>query len=351
MKRTIPFYILVLLFSIVDNQLLSAQSYDNPSPRIRVIIDNDFAGDPDGVVALAHHLMSPSVDIRAVISSYFPMKASPYGNKSEKEGAKIGKAIAKETISVIAPDKNILLLQGSNTPMENVNTPSESEGTDFIIKEAMRTDTKQRLYVCCGGSLNTIASAYLKNPGIAEKLTLIWIGGEENLGEMQIMPPRKSKVEYNLALDKCAAQVIFNKSRLNLWMIPRPAYRQCIYGYSEILSKIKPMGVIGKFLFEKINTWYDNTHSWCGGTAETYILGDSPLVLLTALQSIYEADPSSSQYVLRPCPTINNDGNFTDNPSGNIIRIYTHPDTRLMFSDMEAKLYLHNSEQKKRLKK
>ena len=91
-------------------------------------------------------------------------------------------------------DKNIVLLQGSNTPMENVNTPSESEGADFIIKEAMRTDTKQRLYVCCGGSLNTIASAYLKNPGIAEKLTLIWIGGEENLGEMQIMPQENQKL-------------------------------------------------------------------------------------------------------------------------------------------------------------
>ena len=34
--------------------------------RIRVIIDNDFSGDPDGLVQLAHHLLSPSVDIRAV---------------------------------------------------------------------------------------------------------------------------------------------------------------------------------------------------------------------------------------------------------------------------------------------
>ena len=38
-------------------------------PRMRVIIDNDFAGDPDGLLQLAHHLLSPSVDIRAVIGS------------------------------------------------------------------------------------------------------------------------------------------------------------------------------------------------------------------------------------------------------------------------------------------
>jgi len=32
---------------------------------------------------------------------------------------------------------------------------------------------------------------------------------------------------------------------------------------------------------------------------ETYIMGDSPLVLLTALQSSFEADPSSSSYVIK----------------------------------------------------
>jgi hypothetical protein len=27
--------------------------------RCRVVVDNDWAGDPDGLVALAHHLLSP----------------------------------------------------------------------------------------------------------------------------------------------------------------------------------------------------------------------------------------------------------------------------------------------------
>ena len=33
-----------------------------------------------------------------------------------------------------------------------------------------------------------------------------------------------------------------------------------------------------------------------------------PLVLLTALQSSFQADPSSSDYVLRPAPRILDDG-------------------------------------------
>ena len=39
-------------------------------PRIRVIIDNDFGGDPDGLFQLAHQLLSSSTDVRAIICSH-----------------------------------------------------------------------------------------------------------------------------------------------------------------------------------------------------------------------------------------------------------------------------------------
>ena len=34
--------------------------------QCRVVVDNDFAGDPDGILALAHHLLSPSNRVVAV---------------------------------------------------------------------------------------------------------------------------------------------------------------------------------------------------------------------------------------------------------------------------------------------
>ena len=36
-------------------------------PRIRVIVDNDFGGDPDGLFQLVHQVLSPSVEIRGII--------------------------------------------------------------------------------------------------------------------------------------------------------------------------------------------------------------------------------------------------------------------------------------------
>ena len=39
-------------------------------PRYRVISDNDYSGDPDGLFQLVHMLLSPSLDVRAVIGSH-----------------------------------------------------------------------------------------------------------------------------------------------------------------------------------------------------------------------------------------------------------------------------------------
>jgi purine nucleosidase len=73
---------------------------------------------------------------------------------------------------------------------------------------------------------------------------------------------------------------------------------------------------------------------------DTYALGDSPLVTLTALQSSFEADPSSSTYVVRPAPNLDDEGRYVDNPDGRPIRVYTQIDTRLTFGDMIARLQI-----------
>ena len=49
---------------------MSAPFQPPAGPRFRVISDNDYAGDPDGLFQLAHHLLSPSVEMRAVIGSH-----------------------------------------------------------------------------------------------------------------------------------------------------------------------------------------------------------------------------------------------------------------------------------------
>src|SRR5436190_5319265 len=307
-------------------------------PRMRVIIDNDFGGDPDGLFELVHHLLSPSVEIRAIIGSH--LKPGD-GFDPSKETATHAKQKIEEVLSIMNLSGAYPVYQGSNSPLEKDSTAQKSDGANAIIKEAMRDDTKQPLYVVCGAGLTDIASAYLMEPKIASHLTLIWIGGPE-YPELATPPPGYTTLEYNLGIDMKAGQVIFNKSSIPIWQIPRNVYRQVMMPYSSLLLKVKTQGKIGEYLTNNIERMMKMSIKYNFNVGEIYIIGDSPLVLLTALQSSFEPDPASSFYVLRPSPIINNQGIYEVNHKGRNIRVYTQLDVQLLFEDLYAKLVLFN---------
>jgi inosine-uridine nucleoside N-ribohydrolase len=303
--------------------------------RIRIIIDNDFGGDPDGLFQLAHHLLSPTVEVKAIIGSKHH-KRGFYGLSGSPSYAC---TLVNELLDVMQLNSNYSVFEGADIALTDISTPVETEATKAIIKEAMRDDTKKPLYVVCGAGLTNIASALLIEPQIAKRLTLVWIGGEEYKG-LAYPPPGKRRTEYNTSIDIKASQVVFNHSEVPIWQVPRNAYRQALVSYPEIVYKVKDKGETGKYLVEKLEDLMIRANRRLG---EAYVLGDNPLVSLTALQSSWEVDPSSSKYVLKPVPKINDTGFYEENPEGREIRVYMDLDIRLMFEDFIAKLALFDS--------
>jgi len=306
--------------------------------RMRVIIDNDFGGDPDGLFELVHHLLSPSVEIRAIIGSHL---RPGDGFDRSKETATHAKQKIEEVLGIMNMSGKYPVYQGSNDPLENDSIPQQSAAAKAIIKEAMRDDTKLPLYVVCGAGLTDLASAYLLEPKIASRLVLIWIGGPEYT-DLAPPPPGYTSLEYNLGIDIKAGQVIFNKSAIPVWQVPRSSYRQVIMPYSSLLLKVKTQGKIGEYLTAALERVMKMGVKYNFNLGEIYIVGDSPLVLLTALQSSFEPDPSSSKYVLRPSPLINSQGLYEVNNSGRNIRVYTQLDVHLLLDDFYSKLVLFN---------
>ncbi len=307
-------------------------------PRMRVIIDNDFGGDPDGLFELVHHLLSPSVEIRAIIGSHL---RPGDGFDRSKETATHAKQKVEEVLGIMNLSNKYPVYQGSNDPLENDSIPQQSEAAKAIIKEAMRDDTKLPLYVVCGAGLTDLASAYLLEPRIASRLALIWIGGPEYT-DLAPPPPGYTSLEYNLGIDIKAGQVIFNKSAIPVWQVPRSSYRQVMMPYSSLLLKVKTQGKIGEYLTAALERVMKMGVKYNFNVGEIYIVGDSPLVLLTALQSSFEADPSSSKYVLRPSPLIDSQGLYEVNHVGRNIRVYTQLDVHLLLDDFYSKLVLFN---------
>lgn len=304
-------------------------------PRARVIIDNDFSGDPDDFYQLVHHLLSPTVEIPFIVASHLrpgdPMDPSDHTATNAER-------LANEVCEVMGLEHEGLVVRGSQTALVNRETPAPSDAVDRIIAEAMREDTDLPLYYAAGGGLTDLASAYLIEPRIAQRLTLVWIGGAEHPGTVDAPPQIEDAPEYNLRIDVTAAQVLFDAPELAIWQFTRDIYRQCLISDAEMRLRVRSAGAVGRYLYDSIVDVRERMAEHGLLAAETYAIGDQPLVLATALTSQFQADTSSSFHEVRPCPSIADNGSYIHRPDGRPIRVYRQVDTRLMFEDLYAKL-------------
>jgi purine nucleosidase len=309
------------------------------SPRARVIVDNDFSGDPDDLFQLVHHLLSPSVDVRFIIGSHLAV-TDPFDSSATQ--AENAVAIAQHVVDLMGMDVPVVV--GSNVGLIDTGHPIDSPAARAIVEEAMRTDTDLPLYVALGAGLTELASAYLLEPRIADRLIAVWIGGAEHdgLAESPIVNhltgERLDEVEYNLNIDIPSAQVLFNDSTVPIWQIPRDVYRQCLVGLSELNRRVRPLGQLGDYLVGALDEVATKVAAMGWNLGETYVLGDSPLVLVTALQTAFQPDSASSFHVTIPTPFMGADGRYSPNPDGRPLRVYTRVDNRLMFEDFYNKL-------------
>lgn len=326
MDKRIFFFLASLLF-LVGGAKANDDVCEMVKPRMRVVIDNDFGGDPDGLFQLAHHLLSPSSDIKAIICSHH--YGDFYGHPGHVRHAK---QQVDELLRVMGRE-GVPVLLGSDSSFVSTDEYLESEGARAIVAEAMRDDASP-LYVVCGAALTNVASAFLMKPEIAQRITaVVWIGGPEHveLCKNQVQHQR----EYNQGIDPVSSQVVFNHSDLNIWQIPRDVYRQPLYGYAELKDLIGDAGTTGDFLMQRLEEVLRRSK---GSLGETYVLGDSPLVVATSLQTPWERDAASCEYVVRKTPLINDKGFYEENAAGRPIRIFTKIDTRLLLGDFVAKL-------------
>lgn len=305
-------------------------------PRARVIIDNDYSGDPDDLIQTVHHLLSPTVEIPFFVPSHLSV-GDPW-DPSEQQASN-AEAVLRKLLVTMGVEKQFSIHRGAEKAIVDRGTPQDTPAARAIIAEALRTNTDMPLFYAAGAGLTDLASALLIEPAIASRMTLVWIGGPE-YPDLALPPPGANGPEYNLRIDVAATQVVF-ASGINIWQVPRNAYRQVLLSYAELITSVGTQGKLGAYLQQSIEQVMERTGTIGFNIGEAYAMGDSPLVTLTALQSAFEADPSSSFYSLRPRPTIRDDGSYgrieTQLPP---IRVYTQIDNRLTYTDFFAKLQL-----------
>lgn len=307
--------------------------------RMRVISDNDFGGDPDGLFQLAHHLLCPSVSVPLIVGAHLHAKEAWDPTQSGRQASNAADK-ARELLQVMGQAGRHTVLAGAEAAISSRSTWSPSPATAAIVAEAMRADARTPLYYASGAGLTELALAWLAEPRIGSRLRLVWIGGREHPG-LAYPPPGPAEAEYNFTIDPLAAQIIFNESDIEIWQVPRDAYRQMLFSFAE-LEELARTGAPGRWLasqVDRVRAALAHAPPEAGlAMGETYVLGDSPLVTLTALQSPFQPDPSSSRYTRMPTPRLNDKGEYEAREGGRPMRVYTSIDAGLTFRDMVARI-------------
>jgi inosine-uridine nucleoside N-ribohydrolase len=214
-----------------------------------------------------------------------------------------------------------------------------SPATAAIVREAMRDDAKQPLFYAAGAGLTELALAWMAEPRIGKRIKLVWIGGNEHDG-MAHPPPGRGEPEFNFSIDPLAAQIIFNDSDIEIWQVPRDAYRRMLYSMADV-DALAAAGPLGRHLKDRLDGMAAMLAKIPGfpplPDADVYVMGDSPLVTLTALMTPIQPDPASSTYVRKPTPMLLDDGRYRDRPDGRPMRVYSAIDASLAFRDMERR--------------
>lgn len=284
--------------------------------QVRVITDTDAKNEADDQFAIVHALLSPKFDNVGLIAAHYGMDRN--ADSMERSFRELELILDKMGFD------GKIAYRGAAHPLPSPSEPVDSEGARLIIREAMKEDDRP-LYVTFLGPLTDMASAYLMEPRIADRVTVIWIGG----GKYPNGGP-----EFNLGNDIHAANVVFS-SPIRVWQVPKNVYEMMPVSLAELQYRVSPCGEIGRYLFDQLieHSLEEGPRKSAFRTGESWVLGDSPAVGLILYEHRFEYDWVSA-------PLITQDMTYVHTGLNRPIRVYRHIDSRLILEDLYAKLAL-----------
>jgi hypothetical protein len=188
---------------------------------------------------------------------------------------------------------HLMVFRGEERALPDEKTAGNSEGAKFIVEEALKQDDRP-LFILNMGAITNLASAYLMNNQIADKLLAVWVGGG---------PYPTGHMDFNSGNDLNAVNEL--ECGLDLDFLP----------FAKNLSKA------GKTMLIR--------------SGEGWSLGDNPAVgVLISPQTKFAEE--------RRAQRMNADGSYGEYISENrTIKVYHSINSRVILEDMFAKIRYH----------
>ncbi len=245
--------------------------------RMRILIVSDATNEIDDIWAIALAILSPErFDIEGFVGSNYDHTLEGMGPKS------IAMSVNEiHTILSKAGMKGKYPVYAGAHPMQYEFAPSGSEGVDFIVKKAMEGTPDDLLWIVGLGASTDLASAYLQQPAIKDRVVMFWHGRTE-----QTWPYRAHN--YNAKGDMHAARMLFH-APFPLVLFDTGTHLNA--GTLEESEKnVKPYGALGEYLYN----YRLKREDWSRNTRGLTDLGDIAVLV----------DPDLGNWEETICPTI-----------------------------------------------
>ena len=277
---------------------------------LRTVISADTANEADDPFAIAHALLTPVLDIKAIIATH-------YGIDRHTDSMERSYVKTEKLLSVMHYPRNILL-HGEKAPIRYHE--ALSEGTVRIVEEALSGD----LLILAFGPLSDIVAALRAEPSISSSLHVIWTGGGDY---------PDGGWEYNLFNDIEAASYIFS-SGADIIQIPRSVYQRLTVSFSELYLRLGDSET-GEYLLSQLfeHSLEPGPRTSAIRSGDSWILGDNATigVLLS---------PRASSLKEINAPSFSPEGRYIYNERNGKIRIAERLDARFVLEDFFSKLRL-----------
>jgi inosine-uridine nucleoside N-ribohydrolase len=216
--------------------------------------------------ALAHLLLSPEVDLQAIITTHAASIRLSSVTTAER---------ATQVLARVSPARSPSppVVSGSELPLQDARTARENAGVDLLLRLSRKFSESRRLVVFVIGAATDVASAILQDPTIAKRITVVAMGFDDWPGGGDI---------FNVKNDPAAWQIILNSDAPVVVGSSAVTRRGLRLTRAEAGTLMRSHGPVGEYLYSLFDDWLKRMPAailtQITGAPETWVVWDEVVV-------------------------------------------------------------------------
>ena len=279
-----------------------------------MVLDTDTYNEVDDQFALCYSLLSPTrLNVQAVYAAPFhnDRSTSPGDGmeKSYDEILRLMRAMGR------APEG--MVYKGSTSYLPNGDTPVDSPAARDLVQRGMSRAQDDPLYVVAIGAITNVASALLMEPRLAEKIVVVWLGGDP------LHYPHTQ--EFNLSQDVPAARVIFDCGAPVVLIPCMGVASHLLVSVQELALYLGGQNPVCDALVKLTGEYHDDHFAWSKEIWDISTIA-------------YMVNPDWMPSVLMHSPLLTDDSHWAQDTRRHMIRVAYFAERNVIFRDMYRKL-------------